>query len=225
MISSKSLLRAVLALLCGVFGSAAPGSQLEGEPVRWSALSDTLFTHHTDPEAGSGTAIVQDTSGFIWLGTQSGLVRWDGYHFRRYAADTQTPGSLPDSFILALHIDDRGRLWIGTSAGGLARYDADKDSFAVAAGPSGIKGTAVLSMTGDGKGGLWVGTESGLDHVVAQHADQLTPLASAQADGLPEGAVQAVLNDRDGNLWVGTRHGLWKRPTGSRAFAALPLET
>ncbi|MEA3176742.1 MAG: hypothetical protein QOI59_265 [Gammaproteobacteria bacterium] len=225
MISSKSLLRAALALLCGAFFSVAMGSQSEGEPARWSTLSDTLFTHHTDPEAGSGTAIIQDTRGFIWLGTQSGLVRWDGYRFRRYVADTQVPGSLPDSFILALHIDDRGRLWVGTSAGGLARYDADKDSFAVAAGPSGIKGTAVLSITNDGKGGLWVGTESGLDHVDAQHADQLTPLASAQADGLPEGAVQAVLNDRDGNLWVGTRHGLWKRQTGTTKFAASPLVT
>jgi diguanylate cyclase (GGDEF)-like protein len=225
MISPKSLLRAVLALLCGVVGSAALANQLESEPARWSVLSDTLFTHHTDPEAGSGTAIIQDPSGFIWLGTQSGLVRWDGYRFRRYAADTQTPGSLPDSFILALHIDDRGRLWIGTSAGGLARYDAERDSFAVAAGPSGVKGTAVLSITGDGEGGLWVGTESGLGHVDAQHLDQLTPLATAQADGLPEGGVQAVLSDRDGNLWVGTRHGLWRRSTGTRAFVAAPLVT
>jgi diguanylate cyclase (GGDEF)-like protein len=225
MFSSQSLLRAVLALLWGVFASVALGAQPENEPARWSALSDTLFTHHTDPEAGSGTAIVQDTSGFIWLGTQGGLVRWDGYHFRRYAADTQTPGSLPDSFILALHIDDRGRLWIGTSAGGLARYDAERDSFAVAAGPSGVKGTAVFSITGDGKSGLWVGTESGLNHVDAQHPDKLTPLATAQADGLPEGGVQAVLNDRDGNLWVGTRHGLWRRLSGTTAFSAHPLVT
>src|SRR4030088_1877474 len=161
MFSSQSLLRAVLALLWGVFASVALGGQPENDSARWSALSDTLFTHHTDPEAGSGTAIVQDTSGFIWLGTQSGLVRWDGYHFRRYAADTQTPGSLPDSFILALHIDDRGRLWIGTSAGGLAQYDAERDSFAVAAGPSGVKGTAVFSITGSGKKGPWGGTGGG----------------------------------------------------------------
>ena len=225
MFSSQSSLRAVLALLWGVFASVALGGQPENEPARWSALSDTLFTHHTDPEAGSGTAIVQDTSGFIWLGTQSGLVRWDGYHFRRYAADTQTPGSLPDSFILALHIDDRGRLWIGTSAGGLARYDAERDSFAVAAGPSGVKGTAVFSITGDGKSGLWVGTESGLNHVDAQHPNELTPLATAQADGLPEGGVQAVLNDRDGSLWVGTRHGLWRRPSGTTGFSAHLLAT
>jgi ligand-binding sensor domain-containing protein len=225
MISSKSLLRVALALLCGVFVSAAIGSEREAEGARWSTLSDTLFTHHTDPEAGSGTAIVQDTSGFIWLGTQSGLVRWDGYRFRRYAADTQVPGSLPDSFILALHIDDHERLWIGTSAGGLARYDAERDAFAVAAGPAGVKGTAVLSITNDGKGGLWVGTESGLDHVEAQRPDRLTPLATALADGLPEGGTQAVLNDHDGNLWVGTRHGLWKRQVGTTAFVASPLVT
>ena len=154
---STSLVRATLTLLLGTLVSAPAFS----EPARWSALSDTLFTHHTDPEAGSGMVIIQDTRGFIWLGTQSGLVRWDGYRFRLYAADTQVAGSLPDSFILSLHIDVRGRLWVGTSAGGLARYDATTDSFVVPAGPSGVKGTAVLSITDDARGGLWVGTESG----------------------------------------------------------------
>src|SRR4051812_37661555 len=103
------------AVISGSFAGAAAGAPQETDPARWSALSDTLFTHHTDPEAGSGTAIIQDPTGFIWLGTQGGLVRWDGYHFRRYVADAETPGSLPDSFILTLHIDARKRLWIGTS--------------------------------------------------------------------------------------------------------------
>ncbi len=177
-ITPKSLLRAALTLLWGAVISGSLVSVAFGspEPARWSALSDTLFTHHTDPEAGSGTVIIQDPTGYIWLGTQSGLVRWDGYHFRRYVADTEDPGSLPDSFILALHIDVHGHLWVGTSAGGLARYDADNDSFVVASGPSGIKGTAVLSITDDPQGGLWIGTESGLAHVDARHPKQLTPV-------------------------------------------------
>ncbi len=199
--------------------AAENGRPSDVAPARWAALSDTLFTHHTDPDAGSGTAIIQDSRGFIWLGTQGGLVRWDGYRFRRYAADTRIAGSLPDSFILALHIDVRGRLWVGTSAGGLARYDAAKDSFVVVTGPSGIKGMAVSSITDDGQGGLWVGTESGLDHLDAQHPEQLT----AQADGLPDGPVQAVLKDREGTLWAGTRHGLWKRAAGASSFTAWPL--
>src|SRR6185312_2495405 len=76
-------------------------------PARWSGLADTLFTHHTDPATASGTAIAQDGTGFIWLATQSGLTRWDGYHFRHYSADPQTAGSLPDGFLLALYVDDR----------------------------------------------------------------------------------------------------------------------
>jgi ligand-binding sensor domain-containing protein len=219
-IGPKSLLRATLALLLwGAVGVACADT----EPARWSALSDTLFTHHTDPEAGSGTAIIQDPTGYIWLGTQSGLVRWDGYHFRRYVADAEVGGSLPDSFILALHIDVHGRLWVGTSAGGLARYDANEDSFEVAAGPSGIKGTAVLSITDDAKGGLWIGTESGLAHVDAKHPQQLTPVD--EDNGLPPGGVQAVLTDHDGTLWVGTRHGLWKRKQGTVAFTNWQLVT
>jgi hypothetical protein len=123
----KSLRIALLLVLAVQAGAAAraeaPGGQ--GNNVRWTGLADPLFVHHTDPEAGSGTAIVQDGNGFIWLGTQSGLVRWDGYHFHRYTADAQISGSLPDSFVLALYVDDRSRLWVGTSAGGLARYDAE----------------------------------------------------------------------------------------------------
>jgi diguanylate cyclase (GGDEF)-like protein len=221
----KSLLRAALTLLWGAVLSGSLVSVAFGsaEPARWSALSDTLFTHHTDPEAGSGTVIIQDPTGYIWLGTQSGLVRWDGYHFRRYVADTEDLGSLPDSFILALHLDVHGHLWVGTSAGGLARYDADNDSFVVASGPSGIKGTAVLSITDDPQGGLWIGTENGLAHVDARYPKQLTPVN--EDNGLPPGGVQAVLTDHEGTLWVGTRHGLWNRKPGTTPFTNWQLVT
>ena len=98
---------------------AAPGP----EQPRWTGLSDTVFARYAGPVGANGTALAQDASGFLWLSTQVGLLRWDGYGFRSYTADPQTPGSLPDSFIAALHVDSRGRLWIGTSAGGLARFD------------------------------------------------------------------------------------------------------
>src|ERR1700761_2972307 len=215
----KSLRTLLLALV------AQAGTAVGGEDPRWTHLADPLLVHHSDPEAGSGTAIVQDHNGFIWLGTQSGVVRWDGYHFHRYTADAQVAGSLPDSFILSLYVDDRNRLWVGTSAGGLARYDADRDSFVVAVEPFGTKVTAVLSITNDGSGGLWVGTESGLEHMDARNLDKLAPYEEPLTQGLPEGGVQAVLNATDGTLWVGTRHGLWSRKRGATTFAAVPLQT
>ena len=196
------------------------------DDARWTGLADTLFTHHPEPETASGMAIDQDGTGFIWLATQGGLTRWDGYHFRRYTADPQTPGSLPDSFLLCLYVDEHGRLWIGTSAGGLARYDADQDTFVVTSSAAGLSDPAVAAITGDGSGGMWLGTGAGLDHMDARGIVQRAPTDATHSYGLPNGGVTAVLVDPAGTLWVGTPHGLWQRPKGSQAaFSAVPLVT
>ena len=217
-----------LLALVWLFFAASPASA--GTPTaRWTGLAETLFTHHPDPETASGTAIAQDGTGFIWLATQGGLTRFDGYHYRRYTADPQTPGSLPDSFLLALYVDDLGRLWIGTSAGGLARYDADHDNFLVISSANGLSDPAVAAIAGDGNGGLWLGTGAGLDHMDSRGVVQRAPTDPEHAYGLPAGGVSAVLTDNAGTLWVGTPHGLWRRPRGSRgsqaAFSPVPLGT
>jgi len=217
-----------LAWLVATAALAAPGV----DPARWTGLSDPLFKHHFETGGVGGVgakAFAQDGSGFLWVGTQGGLARWDGYHFRNYTADAQTSGSLPDSYILALHVDERGRLWAGTSAGGLARYDSDRDRFVVyRAGPSELSDASVAAIIGDGAGGLWVGTGKGLDHLDAGGAVQRAAVAangSRAADGLPEGGVLALLRDRGGALWAGTRHGLFRREPGAASFSAVPLKT
>jgi len=216
----RVLICCLLALVAAVATAATAGPGLAA--TRWTTLSDTLFRHHTAAEAASANALAQDGSGFLWLGTQGGLARWDGYRFRHYTADPQTPGSLPDNYVLALHVDERGRLWIGTSAGGLARYDAERDRFVVyPAGASGLSDASVTAITGDGEGGLWLGTGAGLDHLDASGAVQR---ARAAAEALPEGGVRALLRDRSGVLWVGTPHGLLRRNPGAAAFAAVPLQ-
>ncbi|HEY6925994.1 MAG TPA: diguanylate cyclase [Steroidobacteraceae bacterium] len=215
--------RALIGLLWLLFTSHATPA---AEPTRWTGIADTLFTHYTDPETASGMALTQDGAGFIWLATQGGLTRWDGYHFRRYTADPQTPGSLPDGFLLALYMDDRGRLWVGTSAGGLARYDAEHDTFAVISSADGLSDPAVAAIAGDGSGGLWLGTGAGLDHMDAYGVVQRAPHDPAHAYNLPEGAITSVLMDQSGALWVGTPHGLWRRPRGSQAaFSEVSLDT
>ena len=194
--------------------------------TRWTGIADTLFTHHPDPDTASGTFIAQDGTGFIWLATQNGLNRWDGYHFRHYNADPQSPGSLPDGFLLALYVDDKGTLWVGTSAGGLARYDAAHDTFAVISSANGLSDPAVAAIAGDGGGGLWLGTGAGLDHMDTHGVVSRQPTDPTHAYGLPAGGVTAVLTDHGGTLWVGTTHGLWRRTRESQgAFSAVPLVT
>jgi diguanylate cyclase (GGDEF)-like protein len=189
-------------------------------PLPWALEGDRLFV----PAVGSdgATAMAQDKQGFLWVGTQGGLLRWDGYRFRSYAPDPGTPGALPDNYVTALHIDGRDHLWVGTSAGGLARYEPDSDGFSVV--PLAVKGATeynVAAIISDGTGGLWAGTGRGLVHV-----DAATGRAQALADPLLQGQqarVESLLRDRKGTLWVGTRHGVLRRAQSAIGFSAYPL--
>jgi ligand-binding sensor domain-containing protein len=123
------------ALLLVLYTSVALSDppQPYGEAGRWTALADTVFQHvaidNERPNSSAAEALTQDAAGFVWVGTQNGLARWDGYRFRTYQSDPANRDTLPDNYIGTLYTDSRGRLWIGTTSSGLARYDADHDRF------------------------------------------------------------------------------------------------
>jgi len=196
---------------------------------RWGALADVVFEHLArDNELPNSTvpmALAEDGEGFLWVGTQSGLARWDGYRFRSYRADPAVPGSLPDNVIEQLHTDASGRLWIATNSGGLARYDRDRDRFVTySAGPNGLSNASVRDVIDDGAGGVWISTDGGLDHL---HGDteQIEHVRhdANNPDSLPDNRVRALFRDRDGGLWVGTAAGLVRREPGTNRFVPVPL--
>ena len=65
----------------------------------------------------------QDSQGYLWFGTQDGLNRYDGYHFTIFRPDPDDPSSLNDRIINSIVEDTSGNLWVGTTLGGLNRYD------------------------------------------------------------------------------------------------------
>ena len=106
--------------LCAILGLCALLIAAPAPAARWDRLATTVF-HSYGREQGlphpALTALAQDRQGFIWIGTQGGLARWDGYRFRAWRADHGNAGSLPDDYIQTLHIDPAGRLWVGTGGG------------------------------------------------------------------------------------------------------------
>lgn len=68
-------------------------------------------------------AVLRDHRGLVWIGTQDGLNRYDGYSIRVFQRDSNDPDSLSDNFVTALQEGLDGEIWIGTWAGGLNRYD------------------------------------------------------------------------------------------------------
>src|ERR1019366_966914 len=221
-------------LLCCIFtlvtltivaGSSASAADAE----RWAQLADLDFQQiapdNALPNSASPRALAEDGDGFLWIGSENGLARWDGYRFRDYKPDPKTSGSLPDNDIQTLHTDTQGRLWIGMNSAGLARYERDQDRFvSYPAGPNGLSNGSVSAIADDGAGGLWGGTEGGLDHLDPK-TGAITHLRHTAKDrrSLPDDTVYALLRDRAGNLWVGTAGGLVRQSRGSRGFARILL--
>jgi ligand-binding sensor domain-containing protein/anti-sigma regulatory factor (Ser/Thr protein kinase) len=113
--------------------------------------------------------LVQDDRGFIWIGTENGLVRFDGSSFRQY----RMSDGLPDNEIVSLKTDAAGRLWALTYQGGLSFYDPLRDHFQKAM--DGGTGISILD-----NGSIAVGTRNAVTVIRNNSMQQLArPLNTA----------------------------------------------
>ncbi len=219
----RALTRLFAAVLACLSLSCAMAQAAEND--RWSALTTTIFQHYRQDDApATATALAQDRAGFLWVGSQSGLLRWDGYRFRVYRRNIADPHALPDVYIQKLFVDRRGQLWIGTSNAGVARYDAALDRFVryPVGGEHGLPNPSVLAFAEDGDDGLLVGTSTGL-HRLDLRSGTFSSLPSDA--GLPSVAIQSLLRDRGGALWIATRDGLARqRGQGTQAWSGLRFD-
>jgi diguanylate cyclase (GGDEF)-like protein len=224
---SARLGRLFAACLCGLL--LAVGAA-RAQSHRFGQIADTVFYSITGDDGLPNQiplAITQDSSGFIWIGTQGGLARWDGTHFKLYLAGP-SPGTLPDNVVTVLHRDALGRLWIGTDAAGLARYDPATDTFLRKHLDLPGGGGGVWAIVDDGSDGVWVGTGAGLFHL-DRSMQVVAAVVQRQAHqepdhfGLPDFAIHSLLRDRHGALWVGTFSGLAVAEPGSMTFKPVKL--
>ena len=111
--------------------------------------------------------LVQDTIGFIWIGTNDGLNRYDGYVMKTYYNSPTDSLSISDNKITALCIDADGRLWIGTESNSVCRYNPTQDNFvrygSQTHGDKLISNHFITDIKTDQYGKLWVLTQEGLN--------------------------------------------------------------
>ena len=181
-------------------------------------------------QPGPITAIVQDAQGFIWIGGQQGLSRFDGYKFSIYKNIPGDPGSLDDNWIRTLHVDKTGQLWIGSNNGGLHLYDRINNKFKRYYSPdfttSPTSEHTIRALIGDGDSGLWIGSRNGLKHF-SPSKEEFTIFQNepSNPDSLIENTVTSLALDEGKNLWVGTRLGLDRKPPGSKQFIHYQIDT
>lgn len=142
------------------------------------------------------TSIIQDQSGLIWIGSDRGLNKFDGYRFTTYLHDSDNPRSLSSNAVSYLFTDREGNLWVGTS-GGLMRYNKVSDDFEPYAEPRNPRISSMLQLP---NGQILVGTAGyGLFTIDEQNKKlkQVTGYASATQNHY----YSRLFLDEKGNFW------------------------
>ena len=215
--------RFLTSLICIFILAAAPSARADGwEKLR--TLFATNFTRDQGLPHPVAMAVTQDAKGFIWIGTQGGLSRFDGYRFHTYLHRDNDPASLPGDVISALVIDAKGRLWLGTLTGEVGYYDSATDGFRGFGEPEGVRPRGgVNALAADGADGIWVASNTGLDHIAGDGTITRYTHRDGDPTSLPSDRIRTVQVGRDGAIWAATYRGLARLKPGATAFEPIPL--
>jgi signal transduction histidine kinase/ligand-binding sensor domain-containing protein len=193
-------IRVLLALsACALPAFATAGPQAS------PAIQYALAAWSTE-QAGDVLALAQDLDGYLWLGTQAGLVRFDGTRFQPWAQNSSS--ALPALPVPALANSSQGGVWVAfNSGGGVARIDRGGITHY---SPADGAPTGVNALLEDRRGTLWAATSSGLFRYAGNHWSRVT-----DADGYEGEQALSVYEDRAGRVWIGAARGLY-RDDGTR---------
>lgn len=183
-------------------------------------------------------SILQDSKGFLWFGSLDGLSRFDGYDFKVYNRNSSDSTTLSDDWILALHEDAEGIIWIGTATGGLNKFDRTTGEFknfplvdfVVATQDENIPiveapipysllvNKSITKIYEDNRGFLWIGTWGGRILKFNKQTETFLTYDHPDADDatLYKSPIMEIYEDSNGAFWIGTfggglfRHGFLK---------------
>jgi ligand-binding sensor domain-containing protein len=161
------------------------------------------------------TALLQDRMGFLWIGTQSGLLRFDGTDVVTFTRQEGLPAGIINQLLLA----PNGTVWVATATG-VAHFDGRR--FVALKLPSSTMGILPLHqiLAIDKRGGLYIATTDGLLWI--DGSDFSNTRLFTGKDGLPAGAIDALHFGSDGVVWFAVGHRLGKLRTPASAPEMLP---
>ncbi|MBI2967756.1 MAG: hypothetical protein HYY40_08080, partial [Bacteroidetes bacterium] len=183
--------------------------------LKFPVNSQSLKFHHLTNKEGLSQStvncILQDKSGFIWIGTQEGLNRYNGYEFLIFLNNPYDSTSISGNYITALYEDSGGNIWIGTNGGGLNLFRKNKGDFTRFSysenDPGSISDNRIRTIAEDREKKLWIGTDNGLNAM--KSADGRSVHFTRYSAGndslsLKSSFISTLLSASSGNFYIGT---------------------
>lgn len=174
-------------------------------------------------------AITQDSYGFIWLATDSGLARYDGYEVLNFEFSESVLSQLVDKNVRALLDDGQKTLWIGTFNNGLKRYDYHNETyqeyFSEPENNNSLSANRVYSLVQNSQGHLLVGTAKGLNLFRPDEGKfRRIPLRIANGPAFSDQRVRCLIVTQSGQILVGTSHGLLVFNEDNLSFTSVVIQ-
>lgn len=161
----------------------------------------------------SALTMVQDNFGFIWVGTQDGLNRYDGYGFRVFRHSRKDSTSIIDNHISSLHLDKENLLWVGTDKTGVSCFNPATQTFTNfypdKSLSDALSSGSINHITNDKEDNIWFGTDHGLS-MFNKKTRRFTNFTSEKdnPNSIISNFVSKVLYDEAGYIWACTGRGV-----------------
>ena len=159
-------------------------------------------------------AVFQDSTGFMWFGTEVGLARYDGYNLKVFKHNADNSNSLSHNYITKIVEDSQGNLWIGTRRGGLNYFNTKTEQFThyrhQENNSNSLSHDFIYTIIKDNQENLWIGTVGGGLNYFNTKTEQFTHYRHQENDptSLSHDNVLSIIAGHHGDLWIGTASGL-----------------
>lgn len=191
-------------IFCAIFTSNLFGQ------INSTSFNFNHFTTQNGLSSNSINTIIQNKKGFLWLGTEDGLNRFDGYTFKVYRNKRGNKNSLSNNFIWSLCEDNDGKIWIGTDGGGLNKFDPVTEKFERFVhdenDPSSLSSNIIQNVFSDSKNNIWVSTWGGGLNLFNSKKNTFKVFKYNPDDEKSIGSnkIFFVFEDSKSRIWIGT---------------------
>lgn len=200
----KEKIRLILlfTLLLGQWHSCWPQTESNFEITKFKLPTETYTTD-----------ILEDQFGFVWIGSSSGLWRYNGSSFKNYKRNPTDTTSITDNHVRCLYEDHNGTLWIGTYGGGLHKYDRDYDRFQRYVhddnDPESLSFNEIQTIFESSDNQFYIGTDGGGLNIMDRTTEKFKSFKHSPLDSstISHNNVLSIEESPNGDMYIGTWYG------------------